>query len=40
MDPRLGIDTSGPEKLFLLSDSMENLKFDGKIEISEAEKQI
>ena len=26
------------EKLFLLSDSMENLKFNGKIEISEPEK--
>ena len=39
MGPRLGTDTPGPGEAVLQSDSMENIKFHRKIEISEPEKK-
>ena len=38
MEPRLGTDTSGLEKLFLLPDSVENLNLYGKSAIQNSEK--
>ena len=40
MNPGLEAVLLDLEKLFLLSDSMENLKFSGNIEISEPEKKL